>query len=345
MQKPNSKQSKKSAHSPLSNVVKFTTSALKSPSRSPHRSFRRTYREEIADDFEAPNVFTLAGETFALIFRNWRLFGGLLLLAVLASTLFVGLLSQSSLDAARSAIESNSSEFSSANLGNFAKASLLLLSTLSTGGLSASLSEGQGLILLLVFVTIFLISIYLARFLLAGEKVTLRAALYNSMTPFLSVFVILLVILVELIPVFVTIILYSAALQTDFFATPFYALIFLVFAGLMLLLSGYLVTSSLVALVAATVPGLYPREALVSARELIFGRRLKLLARLLFLFVIIAFVSVVIMLPIILLDSFLKANFDFLANIPLISFFLLATTYFSFIYISVYLYLYYRKML
>ena len=188
-------------------------------------------------------------------------------------------------------------------------------------------------------------TIYLLRHRLAGHQIKLRDGLYNALTPFISTLVVLLVVLVELVPILLTVIIYSAAVQTDFLSTPFYALVFFIFAALMVILSLYLVASSLMALVGVSAPGLYPFVALSSASDLIIGRRIKLMLRIIFLIFVIALIYIIIMLPLILLDMWAKATFSWLSGIPFVSLYLLITTDFVFIYFTTYLYLYYRRML
>lgn len=324
---------------------KSFTKNLKNPSRSPHKSFHRTYREELSDDPEAPGLLALTAETFTTIWRNKKLFFSLIFLSVVAIALFVGLLSESSVSVARETIDSSIDDISNGHSGNFARAGLLLLSTITTAGLNDSLTDGQGVVLVLMFIIIFLVSVYIVRFSLAGKAITFRDALYNSMTPFLSSLAIILVILAELIPMVILLIFLNAAIKTEFLSTPFYALLFLCFAALMILLSSYLISSSVTALVVVTAPGFYPKEALATSRELIFGRRIRLIIRLVFLILVVAFIFVIIMLPVILIDSWLKSFIDFLACVPVVSLFLLTTTCFVFEFASVYIYLYYRKML
>ena len=138
---------------------------------------------------------------------------------------------------------------------------------------------------------------------------------------------------------------YSAAVQTDFLSNPFYALVFFIFASLFLLLSGYLLSSTLIALVAVTAPGLYPMTALKTASDLMAGRRIRFIIRLLFLLLVLAFIWVIIMLPIITIDLWLKGLIDWLQGIPFIPVMLLVMTCFTFVYIAAYLYLYYRRVL
>jgi hypothetical protein len=78
---------------------------------------------------------------------------------------------------------------------------------------------------------------------------------------------------------------------------------------------------------------------------LIQGRRTKLIIRVVFAFLFIAVLWVVIMLPLIWLDLVLKQNVEAADGFPIIPFFLQIMTTFSVIYLTSYLYLYYRRML
>ena len=77
-------------------------------SNSPHRSFHLTYREETIDDYEAPSVFSLIGETFHYIFSNKKIFFGLIGIVLIITILFVGLLGEDSLNVIRTTITSSS---------------------------------------------------------------------------------------------------------------------------------------------------------------------------------------------------------------------------------------------
>ena len=230
-------------------------------------------------------------------------------------------------------------------LGNFAKAGLLLVSTVSSGGLSGALSESQQVFAVIIFLLIWLITIYLLRHILAGHKIKLRDGFYNALTPLISTFVVFVVALIQAIPILLVIITYSAAVSTDFLSTPFYALIYFIFACVMLILSGYLLSGTLTALVAVTAPGLYPIAALHTASDLMASRRIRYIIRLLFLIFVVAVLWVIVMMPIILLDLWLKSKFSWLEGWPIIPFFLLVMSCFTFVYISAYLYLFYRRML
>ena len=196
----------------------------------------------------------------------------------------------------------------------------------------------------IILMIMWLTTIFFLRHIMAKKKVKFRDGLYNAMTPLVSTFVVLVVALIQCIPIFVLIIAYSAAVQTEFLATPFYALVFFIFAALMILISGYLLSSSLMALVAVSAPGLYPMRALNAASELMMGRRVRFILRLVALILVLAVVWVVIMLPLILFDMFMK-QFEWTAGVPFVPICLTIMTCFTCIYVTTYLYIYYRWLL
>lgn len=309
-----------------------------------HKSFKRSYREDYTRELNVPGMMYHIFATFKIIFKNWKLFLPFIIILVLLNVLLVGLMSESTYTQFQDILEQTNQKFMNGEVGNVAKAGLLLLSTITTGGLSGSSSEAATVFMVLLFIIVWLVTIYLLRHRLANHKVKLRDGLYNAMTPFISTFVVFLVALVQCIPIFLLIIVYSAAVQTEFLATPFYALVFFIFAAVMIILSGYLLSSSLIALVAVSAPGLYPMKALNTASDLMMGRRIRFILRLVACFITLVIVWVIVMLPLILFDLFMK-QFAWTTGIPFIPICLLIMTCFTEIYVTAYLYLYYRWML
>ncbi|MBQ2622783.1 hypothetical protein IJG12_00460 [Candidatus Saccharibacteria bacterium] len=279
-----------------------------------------------------------------MIFKNWKLFLPLLIIAVLLNVFFVGLMSESNYVQFQDILDDTSEQVAGGNIGSVAKAGLILVSTISTGGLSGESSEAAVMFGVLIFLIIWLTTIFLLRHLMAGHKVKLRDGLYNAMTPLVSTFLVFVVVLFQCIPIFLLIIAYSAAVQTEFLSTPFYALVFFVFAAVMILISVYLLSSSLMAFVAVSAPGLYPMRALNAASEMMMGRRVRLILRLIALVLTLGIVWVVIMMPLILFDMWMK-SFEWTEGIPFIPICLTIMTCFTSIYVTTYLYLYYRWLL
>ena len=267
----------------------FVKNFFKSLSKkSPHKSFRRTYREDYARDLNIPGMGQQIFEAFSWIFREWKLFLGLLLIASIL-------------------------EISVVNLTN----------------------ETMTVLTILIFIMIWLVTIFLMRQKMAGHNVTLRDGLYNSMTPLVASVVVFVVMAIEAVPIFLTIIAYSAAIETEFLTMPFYAILFWVFAGLMVLLSGYLLSSSLIAFIAVSAPGIYPLKALDTATDLMMGRRIRFILRLIALGLVLGVVWAAILLPL----TVLKLPAEVLAIVAAV------LGCFSMLYATIYLYLYYRYLL
>lgn len=310
-----------------------------------HKSFKRSYREDYIRKTELPGLLSHAHATFKVIFSNWRIFLPLILLVAVFNVILVGLMSEESYSTFKESIEETNENLTNGQLGNLGKAGLLLIGTITTGGLTRGMTEVQQVFMIFLFIVTWLVTIYLVRHILAKHEIKLRDGLYNALTPFISTFCVLGIVFLDLIPIFIVIVTYSAAIATEFLATPFYALVYFIFAILLILLSAYLLSGSLMAMIAVTAPGLYPMTAMNTASDIVAGRRIRFIIRILFIFLVLAFCWIIVMMPIILIDSALKANIDWLSNIPIVSFFLLVMTIFSVVYAAVYFYLFYRKLL
>ncbi len=310
-----------------------------------HRSFHRSYREDYKRPLNVPNLVAHAHGTLKILLKNWRVFLPLLILISLANTILVGLMSQNTYKILQDTIDSDYEAAVHGQLGLVAKSGLLLISTVATGGLSSGQTEIQQFCWIFLISILWLVTIYLLRHLLAGNKPKLRDGLYNALTPLLSSYVILAVIAVHLIPIGIFVIFYSTALATEFLATPLYAFLFWVFGGLLIILSAYLLPVSITALVAISVPGIYPLPALHAATDLLQGRRIRFIIRLIFCFIYLAVIWVIIALPLFGIDLVLKEHFEFLQNVPFVPILLQIMTTFSFIYGFSYIYLFYRRML
>lgn len=209
---------------------------------------------------------------------------------------------------------------------------VLLLLTVGATGL---FNETAGVFVILVSLMLWLTTIWLIRQIMAGHKVSLRDGLYNAMGPLVSSFVVFAVVLVECTPIFLVVIAYSAAIETGFLAAPFYALLFWGFAAVMIMISGYLLSASLVALLAVTAPGVYPFKALMMASELMRGRKMRFMIRILALGLLLLMIFTLVILPL----SSLGVPAEVLAVVVEI------VGCFGVVYMATYFYIYYRWLL
>lgn len=332
----------------MANIRSKIKTKVKAKSRknkiNPHKSFKRSYREDYLRETNVPGIMHHVFATFGVIFKNWKLFLPLLLITAVVAVLFIGLMSEATYQQFQDLLDQTSADYGVEELGSVVKAGLLLISTVTTGGLSGGASEAASVFGVVIFLIIWLTTIFLLRHILAKHEVKLRDGLYNAMTPLVSTFVIFAIALIQCIPLFFLVIVGAAAVKTEFLATPFYALVFFIFAALMVLLSGYLLSSTLMGMVAVTAPGMYPMRAMHAASDLMMGRRIKFVIRLIALIIAVAIMWVIVMLPLILFDLFMK-QFEWTAEIPFVPICLLIMTCFTGIYVTAYLYLYYRWML
>ncbi len=310
-----------------------------------HKSFRRSYREDYIRKTQTPGLLSHAMTTFQFIFKHWRTFIPFILLMAVMYVVLVGLLSEDLYQQFQASIDESSSELASGQIGNFAKAGLLLISTITTGGLDTGMGESQLIFMVLLFLIMWLVTIYLMRHFMAGGKPRLRDGIYNALGPLISTLLVFVVIFIQALPLMLVAITYSAAQVTDFLSEPFYALVYFLFAVVMIIISVYLLSSSILALVAVTAPGVYPMRALFSTSDLMAGRRTKFIIRVIYLILTVILLYVLIMTPIILLDMWLKNIWEWIYGIPIVSFCMLLLTCFVFIYATAYLYRYYRWLL
>lgn len=208
--------------------------------------------------------------------------------------------------------------------------------SIATVGLGEVVNQSSlAVFMIIIFLIIWLVTIFALRHIMARHKISFRDALYNSMAPLISVFLVLVVIALESLPIVLLVLAYSAAVETNFLTMPFYALVFLCFAIAMVLMSGYMLSSSIMALVAATAPGLYPLMALKNAADLMIGQRMKLVLRLIALMMVSLLVWAVVILPLRALSA-APIVISAVQTVLFCAFLMFAATY---------LYMYYRWML
>lgn len=311
--------------------------------RRPHRSFRRTRRRDFARSLELPGYISFTKYVAKTIWTNRKTLALLATLSAIVTWLMVGIASQDNYATLTDTLNSTSGGLFSGGLGEIGKAGLLFVSS-ATGGISQNLTEVQqvyaGIITLLTWMT----SIWLLRNILAGNKVKMRDGLYSAGAPIVSTFIIALVFIVQLLPFAVALIAYSAASATGLLMGGVEAMLFWIAAGLLAMLSLYWITSTFFALIIITLPGMYPFKALKTAGDIVVGRRLRILLRFLWMVVLTAIVWALVMIPVILIDSWLKGLWTAIAWIPTVPFVLLVLTSITVVWVSGYVYLLYRKV-
>jgi Na+-transporting NADH:ubiquinone oxidoreductase subunit NqrE len=122
-------------------------------------------------------------------------------------------------------------------------------------------------------------------------------------------------------------------------------MLFWVAAALLATLSMYWITSTLFALVIVTLPGMYPFKALKTAGDLVVGRRFRILLRFVWMMFITVLIWAITMIPLILLDKWIKGLWSAISWLPTIPVVLLVLGAITIVWISSYVYLLYRKVI
>lgn len=311
--------------------------------RSPHRSFRKTLRRDYVKPTDLPGYFSFNKYVFKTLWKNRKTFILLALFYVVAAFFVLNMASQDNYNTLRDLLEGDSSGTFDGLLGKVGSAGLLFSAGL-LGNLSNELSEGQQIYASLILVFTWLTSVWLLRNIMAGNKVKLRDGLYNAGSPILPSLMVSLLFIVQLLPLALAAVAYVAAMGSGMLDGGVEAMLFWIFAGLMATLSLYWVISTIFALVIITIPGMYPYRAIKAAGDLVIGRRVKILLRLIWMSVSLFITWAAIMIPIIMFDSWLKGVVPVIENIPFVPILFLVISALSMVWISSYIYLFYREV-
>lgn len=320
----------------IDKIKNGTNSLLK---RRPHRSFRLTKRRDTGRPLDIPGYWAFTKYVRKTLWDNRKTF---ILLAVVYAALtyfLVGIASQETYQQVQEVLNNASG----GAYVEFLKATSVFAAALS-GSFSDSLTETQQLYAIITILLTWLTTVWLLRNILAGNKVKLRDGLYNAGAPILSTFLVAMVFLIQLLPIAFALIAYVAASTSGLLNGGVEAMLFWIAAGLLSTLSIYWVTSTFFALVVVTLPGMYPLKALTTAGDLVVGRRVRILLRLVWMIVGVLVVWAAVMIPMIMFDSWVKGIWTNTGWVPLVPFTLLALGSLTAIWVSSYVYLLYRKV-
>jgi hypothetical protein len=308
-----------------------------------HRSFQRTRRRDYARTMQLPGYFAFTKYVATTIWKYRKTFVLLAILYAIFTVLMVGIGSQDLYATISNTLNTTSGNVFTGVFGEIGKSSLLF-ATAATGGISQTLTEAQQVYAGIIFILTWMTSVWLLRNLLAGHKVKMRDGLYNAGAPIVSTFMIALVFLVQLLPLALAVIGYSAASATGLLAGGVEAMLFWIVALLLVALSLYWTTSTFFALIIITLPGMYPYQALKTASDLVIGRRLRILLRIIWMFLVTIIVWTIVMIPIIAIDSWVKSIVSAISGFPTVPLALLILGAITVIWVSSYVYLLYRKV-
>lgn len=310
--------------------------------RRPHRSFRRTRRRDYVRSLKLPGYIAFSHHVTKTVLGHRRVFVWLIAFYAVASLVLGGVTNQDTYAEINNLMKESSQTMFEGGIDKLGQAGLLLIATVSNT--NTSLSADQQIYLGFMGLMTWLTTVWLLRELLLNRKPKLRDGLYSAGAPIIATIAIVLVLMVQLLPVGVTALAYSGMTSVGLANEGFGAMLFWVIAAIIAALVLYWATSTLVALVIVTLPGMYPLRALRVASDLVVGRRLRILYRWLWAFGVIAIAWVVVMVPIILLEGWLKDTWKQTADIPIIPVVVAVMSAGSVVWLASYVYLLYRRV-
>jgi hypothetical protein len=311
--------------------------------RRPHRSFRLTRRRDYRRSLQLPGYWAFTQYVRKTIWQHKKTYLIMAALYAVLTALLVGTASQDTYTILTDTLRDTGGDVFAGDIGALGQAGLLFLTTVS-GGLRTDLTEVQSVYAALISLLVWLTTVWLLRNQLAGYTVKVRDGLYNASAPILSTAIIAVVLIIQLLPLSLALIGYSAASSTGLLNSGVEAMLFWIAASLLSVLSLYWMTSTLLAMVVVTLPGMYPFVALRRAGDIVIGRRLRLLLRFVWMIAGILLTWIVVMVPIILLDTWIKGMWTSLEWIPVIPTTLLLLSSLTIVWSASYVYLLYRKV-
>ena len=314
-----------------------TTRSAKKPAKKSPKTVATDAKPRA--NVSVPKFRVLLVQTWAIVMSHRRVLGRAFGLAWLVMIAVVGLAQQSEY-ADLSAATHDAVSVIQNGAGQFAATTGILLSSVMTGSLNAAISDMQQLSYVGICFFIWLVTVWLVRHLHAGARVTVRDGLYNAGAPIISTLFVAGVGMLQLIPLAVIVTLFAAVQATGVANHAIVAGVMLVIALLSSVATLYWLTATIFALIIVTIPGTYPLAALRSARVLVRGHRLPLLARTAAAIIAAVLAVTIGLLPLVLLDAGtgLSAASVFIAVFD-------ALVIAAIMIVTIYLYVLYRSMI
>ena len=305
----------------------------------PHRSFKRTRRRDVPKNVKLPGYIRFTNDTYRTLWMFRKHFVVYVAVYLVVTTLALGIVQQQQFSSFTETLKSVGSEVFEGQFDGVTK-TVVQFGAVVTGGLNEQLSEAQQVTLAMITILSWLVVVWLLRQLLAGNEVKVRDALYNAGAPIISTFCIAFLMLLQAVPGGLAVIIYITAYSTGWLQGGVEAMAFGLAALGFVILSLYWITSTFLAGLIVTLPGTYPMDAIRSAGQLSFGRRLPLLLRLLWLSLMILLAWALFLIPALLIDGALN-----IAWLPIVPVVVQLLTAFSVIFSTTYIYLLYRKLI
>lgn len=311
--------------------------------RRPHRSLQRTRRRDYVRSLQLPGYIRLTHEVSKTVWQYRKPLGVIALVYFGLTVALIGIGSQQTYITLTQTLQDTGAQLFQGNWGQLGQAGLLFAS-LATSGLTGTLTEAQQIYSAILILLVWLTTVWLLRSVMAGHVVKARDAIYSAGAPVVSTFIVGLVLVIQLLPLAIAVIAYSAASASGLLAGGIEAMLFWIAAGLLALLSLYWITSTFFALIIVTLPGMYPFRALRAAGDVVIGRRLRILLRIIWMTLVVVIAWALLLIPVILLDGGIKQLWPAVEWLPIVPTALLILSTISVIWSAAYIYVLYRKV-
>lgn len=311
--------------------------------RRPHRSFRLTRRRDYKRSLALPGYWSFTGSVRAMLWRHKRLFGGLMLVYFLMALAIGGFGQQDAYRNLSDSLAQAGGELFEGNWGQIGQAGILLTTAVTTG-LTPNVTQAQSVLGGLVVFFTWLATVWALRNVMANRPVRVREAIYSSGAPVVSTVVVAFILTLQLLPLAIATLIYNAAIYSELISGGVEAMLLWAVLFLLGVLSLYWITSTVIALVVVTLPGMYPFQAIRTAGDLVIGRRLRILFRLLWVAVLTIISWLIIVIPIILGDAWLKKAWPAIEWLPTVPIVILLMSSITIVWLASYVYMLYRKV-
>ncbi len=264
--------------------------------RPDYKSFRLSKRLKHPSP-KLPSGWSIFKRSLRHIWAHKKLFGGIFAIYLILLLLLVrGFALTQDLGVIKDAIQ----EIISGSLGKIAASVTIFGVLVSSSNPTTEVAATYQTILMILFS---LVMIWTLRQVHAGEKITLKDAFYKSSYPLVPFLLILLVLGLQTLPLTAAAFLYNVTVGAGLAVGILEQLLWALLAGLLVLWSIYMLTSTVFALYIVTLPDMTPLKALRSTKGLVQFRRWTVMRKVLFLPFIFIIFGLLIMLPIIIIAT------------------------------------------
>ena len=173
------------------------------------------------------------------------------------------------------------------------------------------------------------------------RQTTRRSVLAGA--PVIALLLLVLLLVVQLLPG-TSAFLYLTAQSTELLQNTGILMLFGIGCFLLIILSIYWATTTVLALIIVTIPGMYPMRAMKLAGDIVTGRRMRILLRLLWQLVVAGLLWLAVLVPVVWLDAGLKSLVPLLDWVPLVPVTMLILATGTVMFVATYTYMLYRKV-